>query len=64
MNPFHAVNTTTSDAWNQGNLQSVAEHRLIVGDKLYFYLSGRRLRGTQEITTTGLATLRRDGLLP
>ena len=34
---------------------------LIVGDKLYFYLSGRRLRGTQEITTTGLAMLRRDG---
>ena len=61
MNPFHAVNTTTSDAWNQGNLQSVAGAPLIVGDKLYFYLSGRRLRGTQEITTTGLATLRRDG---
>ncbi|KAB6279694.1 glycoside hydrolase family protein, partial [Bacteroides xylanisolvens] len=48
MNPFHAVNTTTSDAWNQGNLQSVAGAPLIVGDKLYFYLSGRRLRGTQE----------------
>lgn len=61
MNPFHAVNTTTSDAWNQGNLQSVAGAPLIVGDKLYFYLSGRRLRGTQEITTTGLAMLRRDG---
>lgn len=61
MNPFHAVNTTTSDAWNQGNLQSVAGAPLIIGDKLYFYLSGRRLRGTQEITTTGLATLRRDG---
>lgn len=61
MNPFHAVNADSPGAWNHGNLQSVAGAPLIVGDKLYFYLSGRRLNGTQEITTTGLAMLRRDG---
>lgn len=63
MNPFHAVNSNSPEAWNQGNLQSVAGAPLIVGDKLYFYLSGRRLQGTQEITTTGLAMLRRDGFV-
>lgn len=61
MNPFLAVNETAG-AWNYGNLQSVAGTPLIVGDKLYFYVSGRRLTSSgQEITTTGLATLRRDG---
>lgn len=61
MKPFMAVSETSS-AWNNGNLQSVAGSPLIVGDKLYFYLSGRKLTaGGQEITTTGLATLRRDG---
>lgn len=61
MNPFHAVNADSPSAWNHGNLQSVAGAPLIVGDKLYFCLSGRRLNGTQEIATTGLAMLRRDG---
>ena len=60
MNPFLPVDENRS-AWNNGNLQSVVGSPLIVGDELYFYLSGRRLQGTQEITTTGLATLRRDG---
>ncbi len=60
MNPFMAVNSDRK-AWNNGNLQSVAGSPVIVGDKLYFYLSGRRLEGTNEITTTGLAILRRDG---
>lgn len=61
MNPFMAVNETQG-AWNYGNLQSVVGTPLIVGDKLYFYLSGRKLTASgQEITTTGLATLRRDG---
>lgn len=61
MNPFLPVNETAG-AWNYGNLQSVAGSPLIVNDKLYFYLSGRRLNQTgREITTTGLATLRRDG---
>lgn len=63
MKPFMAVSETSS-AWNNGNLQSVAGSPLIVGDKLYFYLSGRKLTaGGQEITTTGLATLRRDGFV-
>lgn len=60
MNPFMAVDDNRA-AWNNGNLQSVVGAPLIVGDKLYFYLSGRRLDGTNEITSTGLATLRRDG---
>lgn len=60
MNPFHPVNETTG-AWNYGNLQSVTGAPLVVGDKLYFYLSGRKLVGNQEVTSTGLATLRRDG---
>ncbi len=60
MNPFLPVDEDRA-AWNNGNLQSVAGTPLIVDDQLYFYLSGRRLEGRQEITTTGLATLRRDG---
>lgn len=60
MNPFMAVSDNRSD-WNNGNLQSVVGAPLIVGDKLYFYLSGRRLEETNEITSTGLAILRRDG---
>ena len=63
MNPFMAVDDNRA-AWNNGNLQSVVGAPLIVGDKLYFYLSGRRLDGTNEITSTGLATLRRDGFAP
>lgn len=60
MNPFLAVNDSP-DAWNNGNLQSVVGSPLIVGDKLYFYLSGRKLVNGSEVVTTGLATLRRDG---
>ena len=60
MSPFMAVNEDRS-AWNNGNLQSVVGCPIIMNDKLYFYLSGRCLEGTNEITTTGLATLRRDG---
>lgn len=61
MNPFLPVNETAG-AWNYGNLQSVVGTPLIVNDKLYFYLSGRRFNQSgREITTTGLATLRRDG---
>lgn len=60
MNPFLAVDDNRA-AWNNGNLQSVVGAPIIVEDKLYFYLSGRRLDGTNEITSTGLATLRRDG---
>ena len=60
MNPFMPVNENEG-SWNQGNLQSVAGSPIIVDDKLYFYLSGRKLEGKQEITSTGLAVLRRDG---
>lgn len=51
------------EAWNNGNLQSVGGCCLVVKDKLYFYLSGRRnsLPLNEHITTTGLAFLRRDG---
>jgi hypothetical protein len=51
-------------AWNWGNVQSAAGGCLIVGDKLYSYVSGRAgIRGkpTSGVCTTGLATLRRDG---
>lgn len=62
INPFLAVDENRA-AWNNGNLQSVVGTPIIVKDKLYFYLSGRRLDGTNEITSTGLATLRRDGFV-
>lgn len=60
MNPFLAVDENP-DAWNNANLQSAVGCPIIAGDKLYFYLSGRRLVDGSEIVTTGLATLRRDG---
>ncbi len=54
-----------SSAWNWGNVQPVGGGGLIVGDKLYVYVSGRK--GTPESGkrdgggSTGLAILRRDG---
>src|SRR5262249_13424204 len=52
--------------WNWGNVQSAGGCCLVVGDKLYFYHSGRagtpgkgQVRDTSG--STGLATLRRDG---
>jgi len=50
--------------WNWGNVQSAGGGCLIVGDKLYFYVSGRAgVRGSSAsgVCSTGLATLRRDG---
>jgi len=44
-------------AWNYGNVQSAGGCCLVVGDKLYFYVSGRN----SGACSTGLATLRRDG---
>ena len=59
--PFCATSEDTSE-WNNGNIQSACGSPIIVGDKLYFYMSGRRLNSdNREITSTGLATLRRDG---
>lgn len=53
------------NAWNAGNVQSVAGGPLIVGDSLYFYMSGRR--NTKPVHdsnfATGLAMLRRDGFV-
>lgn len=60
MNPFLAVDENPT-AWNNANLQSAVGSPIIVGDKLYFYLSGRKLVDGSEIVTTGLATMRRDG---
>jgi hypothetical protein len=51
-------------SWNYSNIQSAGGGCLIVGDQLYFYMSGRTgVPGTDLPGTcsTGLATLRRDG---
>lgn len=50
--------------WNANNVQSAGGGFLVVGDELYFYVSGRSGRpGNNKAgdLTTGLATLRRDG---
>lgn len=47
-------------AWNAGNVQSVGGGCLVVGDKLYFYCSGRTVQPADS-GATGLATMRRDG---
>ena len=51
-------------SWNWANVQSAGGGCLVVGDLLYFYVSGRQGRpGTESpgVCSTGLATLRRDG---
>ena len=51
-------------SWNFANVQSAGGGCLIVGDRLYFYASGRQgVPGSNApgICSTGLATLRRDG---
>jgi hypothetical protein len=50
--------------WNANNVQSAGGGCLVVGDQLYFYVSGRAgVPGSNKtgVCTTGLATLRRDG---
>jgi hypothetical protein len=50
--------------WNWANVQSAGGCCLVVGDQLFFYVSGRQGRpGTSDpgVCTTGLAKLRRDG---
>jgi hypothetical protein len=50
--------------WNWANVQSAGGCCLVVGDRLYFYVSGRTgIPGTDlpGECSTGLATLRRDG---
>jgi hypothetical protein len=61
--PFCPVSDRQGD-WNANNVQSAGGGFLVVGDELYFYVSGRTGRpgGNKAGTlTTGLATLRRDG---
>lgn len=50
--------------WNWANVQSAGGCCLVVGDRLFFYVSGRRgVPGSNDpgVCSTGLATLRRDG---
>jgi hypothetical protein len=60
--PFIVVNQQKG-AWNWGNVQSAGGGCLVVGDRLYFYFSGRALgeKFWDGGGSTGLATLRRDG---
>jgi len=60
---FLGVSPTEGD-WNWANVQSAGGCCLVVGDELFFYVSGRQGRpGTEEpgVCTTGVAMLRRDG---
>ncbi len=66
--PFISVSPHPGD-WNWGNVQSVGGGCLIMGEKIFFYYSGRA--GTSRLgkeksffdadASTGLAFLRRDG---
>jgi len=53
--------------WNWGNVQSIANGCLVMGDKLYIYVSGRAGKGFPGSVSLdaggsmGLAILRRDG---
>ena len=64
--PWLATSEKRGD-WNWGNLQSTAPGCLVVGDRLWFYVSGRAGKSfpdSQHVdagASTGLATLRRDG---
>ena len=61
--PFIPVSEHQGD-WNWSNVQSAGGCCLVVGDRLHFYVSGRRgVPGTNMPgeCSTGLATLRRDG---
>src|SRR5439155_3149654 len=60
---FFGVSEKQGD-WNWGNVQSAGGGCLVVGDRLYFYCSGRAgVPGTTSsgVCSTGLALLRRDG---
>jgi hypothetical protein len=61
--PFISVSDRQGD-WNWANVQSAGGCCLVVGDRLFFYVSGRQgIPGTSLPGTcsTGLAVLRRDG---
>lgn len=63
---FFPVSEKPGD-WNWGNVQSVANGCVVVGDMLYFYVSGRAGKSFPGCEyadaggSTGLARLRRDG---
>jgi hypothetical protein len=64
--PFCPCSETKGD-WNWGNVQSVGPGCLVMGNKLYFYVSGRAGKSFPSCSnadaggSTGLAILRRDG---
>jgi hypothetical protein len=61
--PFLPVSEHAGD-WNWANVQSAGGCCLVVGEKLYFYVSARAgVPGTADpgVCSTGLAVLRRDG---
>lgn len=61
--PFIPVSERPGD-WNYGNVQSAGGVCLVVGDRLFFYVSGRTGgRDLNSRSSTGLATLRRDGFV-
>ena len=63
--PFIGPSGKVGD-WNFANVQSAGGVCLVVGDRLYFYVSGRAGisgRRASGDTSTGLATLRRDGFV-
>lgn len=62
---FMEVDTSRSECWNYGNMQSVNGAPLLVNDKLYFYSSGRCKNNVwwDAGVSCGLATLRRDGFV-
>src|SRR6266511_5179677 len=64
-NPFIGVSERPGD-WNWSNVQSAGGCCLVMGDRLYLYVSGRAgVPGTLSagVCSTGLATLRRDGFV-
>jgi hypothetical protein len=63
--PFLPTSGKIGD-WNYANVQSAGGVCLVVGDRLYFYMSGRAGvagRRASGDTFTGLATIRRDGFV-
>ncbi len=58
--PFVGVNEGET-TWNCSNVQSAGGGCLVVGDHLYFYVSGRGRHRPTSAASTGLAILRRDG---
>lgn len=62
--PFLPV-SEDKNAWNAGNVQSTNGNPIIVGDSIYFYVSGRYETKPKHDSNfcTGLATMRRDGFV-